>query len=396
LLVSSLREQGLETPRFTLAPECWLRHEHIDYDQLVELADDTLDTSERELIDAHLNICQACQEDVRSFLAFREQVAPELGMSYPPVVTKLDRDTTSRWDAWRQVFWKPIYVAAVLVFLIGAVVGVGMLIKRRARNLQARQRTAPQITPIVTRNDINPVAPSPSPDLMQSPPGSPLIALNDSGRTITIDKSGNAAGLDDVPAQTREEVAKVLIAEKLDPPVNLRELGGQAAALRGSNEKPPFKLTYPLRTVIVSARPTLKWETASGASSYRVYINDQNGAEVAKSDELSPDRTSWSPAKPLKRGEIFTWTVVAVVDGKEIVSPGSSLPEIKFKVLSTKSLEQLNKLKTSRSHVALGVFYLREGMVNEAEHEFQILLSENPSSTIAKKLLRQVEALQGR
>src|SRR6266545_4519249 len=86
LLVSSLREHDLETPRFTLAPEFWLTHEHIDYDQLVELAENRLDASERESIDAHLRICQACEEDVRSFLLFREQIAPELELPYPSVV----------------------------------------------------------------------------------------------------------------------------------------------------------------------------------------------------------------------------------------------------------------------------------------------------------------------
>src|SRR5947208_3863244 len=59
---------GLEPLKITLAPEFQFRHEHVDYEQLVRLADETMDASEREMHDVHLRICAPCQEDVRSFL----------------------------------------------------------------------------------------------------------------------------------------------------------------------------------------------------------------------------------------------------------------------------------------------------------------------------------------
>jgi hypothetical protein len=103
--------------------------------------------------------------------------------------------------------------------------------------------------------------------------------------------------------------------------------------------------------VIVSDRPALKWEKASGASSYRVYINDSLGREIARSEELSPERTGWVLPNALKRGVVYAWTVMAVIDGREIVSPGPSSPEMKFQVLSTSAFVQLNKLKKTRSHL---------------------------------------------
>src|SRR5215510_14955664 len=84
LLVTSLRERGSEPPTFTLAPEFWLRHEHLDYDQLVALSEDRLDADERESINAHLSLCSTCQEDVRTFLAFRKEIVSELKASYAP------------------------------------------------------------------------------------------------------------------------------------------------------------------------------------------------------------------------------------------------------------------------------------------------------------------------
>ena len=58
-------QRGVADLSFSLAPEFWLRHEHLDYEQLVEMADDNLDAADRELIDAHLKVCPACGEDVR-------------------------------------------------------------------------------------------------------------------------------------------------------------------------------------------------------------------------------------------------------------------------------------------------------------------------------------------
>lgn len=43
-------------------------------------------------------------------------------------------------------------------------------------------------------------------------------------------------------------------------------------------------------------------------------------------------------------------------------------------------------------YVDLGVFYALEGMLVEAELEFQILADNNPQSPIAKRLLRIIES----
>jgi hypothetical protein len=211
---------------------------------------------------------------------------------------------------------------------------------------------------------------------------------------VTVDNGGNVSGLDDVPAPTRDDIAKALLSERIARPAILKNLAGQENALRGSKNEKPFRLIFPSRTVIVSDRPALKWERVSGASSYRVYVNDSAGHEMARSEELPSERTEWLLPKALKRGEIYGWTVVAVVDGKEIASPGPSASEVKFQVLSVTSLQQLTKLKKTGSSLALGVFYSHEGMIPAAEHEFQDLVRENPRSVVAKKLLVGVQSLE--
>jgi len=116
---------------------------------------------------------------------------------------------------------------------------------------------------------------------------------------------------------------------------------------------------------------------------------DANSDQVAQSEELPPTQTQWkTPA--LRRGQIFSWVVTAQVDGKEIVSPSASAPEVKFAILSSNDLNELNQLKKSNSHLALGVFYAKVGLVTEAEREFQKLIQLNPQSELPRKLLQSV------
>ena len=385
LFVSSLRAGSAEPPRFTLAPEFWLRREHLDYERLVELSENRLDGQELESIDAHLKLCSTCQEDVRGFLAFREEFESELKSLSVPASTPRPHKRDRR-DAWHQVLWKPIYAAAAVILAVAFIIGIAALLKRSAEKLQADNAPIPQVKSTATQENKNGYATPP--DISASTPQPPLAALNDNGRVVAIDKSGNASGIDDFPTQIKDDIARVLKTERLEPP-NQKELLGEESGLRGSNPKPRFKLIYPARTVITNVRPTLRWEGIRGATSYQVYLNDARGSVVTKSDTLPSDRTSWTVNRPLRRGEVFTWWVSAIIEGKEVISPGPSSPEMKFKVLSARSFDDLQKLSSSGSHLALGVFCAREGLREEAQREFQILLRENPNSDLARKLLQQ-------
>src|SRR5882672_3486373 len=110
----TLRSRRGSAPlEFTLAPEFWFRHEHVDYEQLVGLADRTLDGTELKIIEIHLKVCATCAEDVRIFLEFREQITLKRDSDKVPVV----REPTPLFPWltwWRGLAWKPIYAAAVL------------------------------------------------------------------------------------------------------------------------------------------------------------------------------------------------------------------------------------------------------------------------------------------
>ena len=65
--VEELRRQVGSGPfTFTLEPEFSFRHDHLDFDLLVKLADNKLDPELREIIDIHLTTCETCREPSNS------------------------------------------------------------------------------------------------------------------------------------------------------------------------------------------------------------------------------------------------------------------------------------------------------------------------------------------
>lgn len=393
--VAELNHQRGSIPfSFTLDPEFWFRDDHVDFDLLVGLADETLEQDTQEIIGIHLKTCETCREDVRSFLAFRKASAGEMNVSYgrPDYESIQNLAPAAPW--WRGLT-RPSYAIAAVVLLAIAVLIGAIALNKRSGPLEASNKDQGN-----TGTERNPdVSPSRSPDTVSTPTGvddsAQVAKLNDGGGEVTIDKSGRVAGLDNVSETSRQYVARAALSEQIQPTDVLRRLSGQQSGLRGDDTNAKaFKLLYPSRRVVTEDKPTFKWESLSGVTSYRVYVLDANSDQVAQSEELPPTQTQWKPATPLRRGQIFSWVVTALIDGKEIVSPSASAPEVKFAILSGNDLNELNQLKKSDSHLALGVFYSRVGLVSEAEREFQKLIQLNPQSALPRKLLQSVRNLR--
>ena len=391
--VAELNHQRGDIPfSFTLDPEFWFRDDHVDYDLLVGLADETLDQDTQEIIGIHLKTCETCREDVRSFLAFRKTSAGEMNVSYarPDYASTQTLVPAAPW--WRGLVTRPSYAIAAVVLLVLALLAGMIALNRRTGPLEANNNGQ-------VNTERNPDAsPSQSSETVSTPPNddsAQIAKLNDSVGEVTIDKNGRVTGLDNVSENSRQYIARAALSEQIQQPDVLRRLSGQQSGLRGDdNGGKAFRLLYPLRRVVTEDRPTFKWESLSGATNYRVYILDVKSEQVAQSEELPPTQTEWQAPAPLRRGQIFSWVVTALVDGKEIVSPSASAPEVKFAILSSNDWNELNQLKKSNSHLALGVFYAKVGLVTEAEREFQKLIQLNPQSALPRKLLQSVRNLR--
>lgn len=384
------RQRGAAPFNFTLDPEFWFRHDHVDFEQLVALADKTLDQTTEEIINIHLKTCETCREDIRSFLAFRNATAREMDISYsPPEYEVTHNITAAPW--WQRLQSPPVYaVAAIVLLAIAVLIGV-MALNTRSGSLEASNED--QKIP-GSEHRAN-TSQSPAPNVISTPSSvndsAKIATVTDRRGEVTIDSNGRITGLDDVSENSRQLVARAALSEQLPPADVLRHLSGEQSGLRGDdNGQEEFRLLYPARRVVTEDRPVFRWQGASGVSSYRVYVLDENGNQVLQSEELPPSVRQWRAPVPFRRGQIFSWAVTALVDGKQIISPSASAPEMKFAVLSIEDFQELIRLKQSSSHLALGVFYARAGLLNEAEREFNSLIKLNPQSELPQKLLQSM------
>lgn len=252
----------------------------------------------------------------------------------------------------------------------------------------------------------NPPSPNPGPSsnkLAESTPNrkankSPeeVLVLNDGLNKVTLDKSGKLGGLEALSRDTQQAVREALTAEAIKKPDVLDEFSEAEVSLRApTGDQDSVRLVSPANTVIAEDRPLFEWVPSKTARAFRVEVGDARFHQVAKSEELPATSRAWTPPAPLKRGMVYTWVVRVLKDGTDGGSTSAS--SVKFKVLEEGKLRELNRLKTnSKSHLALGVFYARAGMIAEAEREFQILAKENPRSPIAQKLLQEIQSWQRR
>jgi hypothetical protein len=164
----------------------------------------------------------------------------------------------------------------------------------------------------------------------------------------------------------------------------------------GSETGVPFPVLNPVGKVIRTDRPEFRWSALEGASSYTVNVYDSNFQRVASSPPLQTLR--WSVPESLARGRIYRWEVTATKNGEQITSPQAPAPEAKFKVLEKDRADQLDEVQRRypQSHLILGLRYAREGLLGDAEREFQALVEANPDSTIARKLLKDLQAQRGK
>lgn len=402
-----------------LSSEKWLRDEHLDYEWLTAYIDDAMEEDEREMTEVHLKLCGRCRKEVEEFIVWRREIKSELKVRYIPDQQTNPLESFFGWWSWLKEVRSPAYALAILL-VIGAAITLAMLFLKPGPNGQEKQQAkvspSPSVlvstTPIFNNNATPALVVKPTPLIRESPgtqshpAGSkkgtpntttpttkPIISLNDGDHQVAIAKSGRLTGLEKLPPTLTRSVKDFLSSEKIERPAALTDLAGNKSDLRGEGNQSSFKLLSPARIVISDDRPAFKWESLSGAESYRVYVSDSRSRKVADSGLLPRTETQWLSPLPLKRGEVYSWTVGAVVNGEEIVSPSASEPEVKFKVLSEKEVRGLNLLKqNTNSHLALGVYYAQAGMIAEAEREFQELAHNNSNSPVARRLLNIIQS----
>ena len=408
---------------------------HLPYEQLALYVDGGLDEVEREIADSHLSFCEDCAAD----LADLRQYARLAASAEPRPATRPTRDESP--STWRRFvaligsFARPLPAAAAAALLLITLGGVWLATRdgvaprgdESARvgpetyqaptpSVAPEQNNVPSPTPPPVETTSAPTvdnsgrpSPSPAPSLIDAPrapsnvaapstnpapPASELVALNDGGSHVTLDRRGRLQGLEGAPPDARLAVSRALRSRRIEPPAALNGLAedeGDTLMGSGGGAGASFAPRWPVGKVVRETRPAFSWSPLAGARSYTVAVVDSKFRPVTQSPPLN--QTSWTTDPPLARGAVYSWQVTATLeDGTEVTAPAAPAPQARFRVLDADANDRLTRLEKAAptSRLARGVAYAQAGLIDEAEAELKELLKENPRSQVARDLLRSL------
>jgi hypothetical protein len=208
-----------------------------------------------------------------------------------------------------------------------------------------------------------------------------VIEITDGSGRWALTRGGQMTGPISLPPELQPLVREALQNRSVETPQSLASL-----------EKPANAGYSPTGTFVRSDLPQLRWEALSDAVSYRCTLTSPDDPNFKRGAPKPISGTSWKLKKPLPRGKIYTWQVVATLrSGRRVPLSGSP----RFKVLEQTQAEALAQASktVAGSHLTLGLLYARAGVLDESEQEFDALLRANPDSETIKTLLNRIRAL---
>lgn len=380
---------------------------HLDYEQHLEpYVDGTANDIDREIVDSHVALCSACAAELKDLLEFKQQPGAATG----------DTRTTSRRKRWFPQWsflpspaWAMAAVIGVFALITAIILWTMYSTSRRveqATNLpstpdqpaqgpenaqpspEAAGSTGQTNPPSTTTDDYGTTVPAP-------PNEQPLAVVYDANGQLVLTQRGRLEGLEDLPPDLRESVERALVTRRLPASPALTAWYSGASNFRGGVAlQSEFAPIAPTNVVVESDQPEFRWQPLEGAEDYTVTIYDSNSREVASIGPVTG--TAWTTPTPLARGVTYSWQVSALKDGEKVVSPKPPLPEARFKVLDQAAVNTLARLRQTvgSSHLAMGVFYWKHGLILEAEREFEALAKANPKSEVIKALLANIRSVR--
>ncbi|MFN7933257.1 MAG: zf-HC2 domain-containing protein [Bryobacteraceae bacterium] len=301
---------------------------HLTFEDLSGYAAGKLEQSRRLQLEAHLTGCQSCRAESDDLRAFHRELQ--------------SRRRASQW-------WK---IAAIAAALLLSVWGIGKLSRRPAPALVA--------------------------------------AVQDNGRTIGLDPSGNLVGFSGEPQSAAQIKALIQTGRLLVAPLP-DGVRTQATTFLGPGQATqPFVPIAPLARIVIEDRPAFSWTPLNGAASYRVQVMDDQFQPIADSGEQQS--TTWQPATPLPREKVLIWQVSANRNGQLVRTPQPPLAEARFFIASKTIADRLAAVGSRQpvSHMELAAIYAAAGLREEAEQELRALAASNPGSPLVQRWLESL------
>jgi hypothetical protein len=366
---------------------------HLDYEQHLEpYVDGTANDIDRELVDSHVAVCSTCAADLKDLREFKQQ----------PVAAIAEDARRPSWKQWLPLPSNPVWATAAAGFVAVLILGVTVLLWSRYPAFESFQQVkTPSPEPSVAKEQPSPAptGPTTTPSLQTNEltPAreEPLVTVYDAGGQLVLNKRGQLEGLQQLPPDLKESVERALATRRLGASPGLTAWTTGKNNLRSAVEtQTTFGPLEPTDVVIETDRPTFRWRALEGALHYIVTIFDTKLRQVGSSGPVNG--TAWTTPNSLDRGVTYSWQISALKDGETVVSPKPPLPEARFRVLDQRAFGALAKLKETvgSSHLVMGVYYWKHGLIAESEREFQALAKANPNSAAVTELLASIRSLR--
>ena len=172
--------------------------------------------------------------------------------------------------------------------------------------------------------------------------------------------------------------ARVAAARVAQATLVMRSTGkGQAALLRG-----------PARTVVLSLRPSLRWEAVDGAERYRVTVQGVDGSPVLEAETAATELAPPADAG-LAAGGAYRWRLEALgSDGRTLAEASAG-----FSVATEAVMARLRDLEPAAGDgFARRVLYAAQlqeaGATEEAARHWKLLAAERPEDPVLQVLAR--------
>jgi len=335
---SQRMEASISFLRQDLATRSKAEPTHLSYEQLESYVEGAMDRADGEIVDSHAELCSICREELQDLQKLRS------GMSGAAISKRWTSAAgMDLWAARIRPWLRPAYWSTA-----GALVAVVALFAF----VQVRQHHVSK----------------------------PAVA----SQTTT---EAN-------PAVTASATAAELA---LTTPPELVALIGKPGTLLGqAHFQDSFALLSPVGTFVEDVQPTFQWQPLAGATAYEVSVFDSALNQVAESGQISA--LAWKANIPLQRMRVYLWQVTATKNGEQIVAPTPPAPEAKFEIIGQAQAKELEHLRSSQpdAHLELGIAYVRDGLLDEAERELQLVPASNANHDLAQKFIEDLNHLRHR
>lgn len=394
---------------------------HLDSEELAALYEGKIEKEELELLKHHTISCSKCNNAFKDFVA-QQQEKQELGFhiregKHKNRFVEFWQTTVLFLSPYRQK--NVAYAVSLLcLFVIGGLViisfwrsstkrttsettsnnqvGIQEVIRNNPTNKQ------PKDEPIPNDKGNNSSVTNQKRNLSKAANERPLSANAKSDRQILIKdaedqeiliRSGRLLeGAENISPILRDDMIAALNGKDIVPAALYRIDDAARIKTRGSNplnKTNPIRLLSPVNKTIRTETPAFEWEEVVEATGYQVGVVDEEFNIVAQS--LILKETVWKIETPLVRGKKYRWQVKVFTNGTDELQLFAPDKGASFKILSeSENLEIIESEKKLKSHIALGVIYLKAGLLDEAESEICALQKLNPKSEQVKRLLDKI------